>query len=105
MDLASLSLVGMMSILWQKGFNGLLCLVTTIIGVSSSTVTICPHAHEHSLIFFLSTTVLLSQKSGNSATTCMSHADLEGSEPDWGTSNARPWLKKHVMCCNLSSGF
>lgn len=45
--------------------------------------------------------VLLSQKGGNSATTCMTHFDLEGTEPDWGLSGARPWLKRHIMCCNL----
>jgi hypothetical protein len=49
--------------------------------------------------------VLLSYKGSNSATTCMSHADLEGTAPDWGLSNARPWLKRHIMCCNLNNGF
>ncbi|KAL3786143.1 hypothetical protein HJC23_010717 [Cyclotella cryptica] len=49
--------------------------------------------------------VLISQKGGNSATTCMSHADLEGSSPDWGLTGDRPWLKRHIMCCNLKNGF
>jgi hypothetical protein len=45
--------------------------------------------------------VLISQKKGNSATTCMGHADLEGDVPDWGLTSDKPWLKKHIMCCKV----
>ena len=43
--------------------------------------------------------VLISQKKGNSATTCLGHKELEGSNPEWGLSEEKAWKKKHILCC------
>ena len=45
--------------------------------------------------------VLVGQKYQNSATTCMTHMELEGSSPDWGLTNENAHLKKHIMCCSF----
>ncbi|KAL7462817.1 hypothetical protein ACHAXS_003191 [Conticribra weissflogii] len=45
--------------------------------------------------------IMIGQKDGNSATTCMSHHQLEGSHPDWGLNSDNPELKPYIMCCNM----
>jgi hypothetical protein len=45
--------------------------------------------------------VLISQKLGNSATTCLGHEELEGAPPDWGLTSDNVLGKRHIMCCNL----
>ncbi len=45
--------------------------------------------------------VMIGQMHGNSATTCMSHEELEGGLPIWGTTGDWPETKKHVLCCEL----
>lgn len=47
--------------------------------------------------------VQIGQKSENSATTCMSHYQLEGSNPAWGLTSDKPELKKYVMCCTMNT--
>lgn len=47
--------------------------------------------------------VMIGQKGGNSATTCMSHYQLEGSNPSWGLTTERSELKKYVMCCTMNT--
>lgn len=46
--------------------------------------------------------VMIGQKGENSATTCMSHYQLEGCNPAWGLTTDRPELKKYVMCCTMN---
>ena len=45
--------------------------------------------------------VMIGQKYGNSATTCMDSYELEGEPPDWGTSNSNASKKKFIMCCSF----
>jgi len=45
--------------------------------------------------------IMIGQKDGNSATTCMSHHQLEGTHPDWGLNSDSPELKPYIMCCNM----
>lgn len=45
--------------------------------------------------------VMIGQKDGNSATTCMSHNQLEGGLPDWGMSTDHAEMKKHILCCTI----
>ena len=47
--------------------------------------------------------VMIGQKGENSATTCMSHYQLEGSNPSWGLTTERSELKKYVMCCTMNT--
>ena len=44
---------------------------------------------------------MVGQKHGNSATTCMTHEQLEGSPPVWGETGEWPEMKKHIMCCEI----
>ena len=46
--------------------------------------------------------VMIGQKGENSATTCMSHYQLEGSNPSWGLTSDKPEMKKYVMCCTMN---
>ena len=45
--------------------------------------------------------VLIGRKYENSAFTCMTHHDLEGSYPDWGLTRDNASAKLHIMCCSL----
>lgn len=45
--------------------------------------------------------VMIGQKYGNSATTCMDNWELEGGAPEWGTSDDNAEMKKYVMCCSF----
>jgi len=45
--------------------------------------------------------VMIGQKDGNAATTCMLHTQLEGGEPDWGLNEERQDIKNHVLCCSF----
>lgn len=45
--------------------------------------------------------VMIGQKYGNSATTCMDSLQLVGGEPAWGLSNERPEIKTYIMCCDF----
>lgn len=47
--------------------------------------------------------VMIGQKGENSATTCMSHYQLEGSNPTWGLTTDRTELKKYVLCCTMNT--
>ena len=47
--------------------------------------------------------VMIGQKGENSATTCMSHYQLEGSNPSWGLTTDNAELKKYVMCCTMNT--
>jgi len=44
--------------------------------------------------------VLVGRKYGNSATTCYSHEQLEGSLPVWGLSSENARVKRHIQCCS-----
>jgi len=44
--------------------------------------------------------ILISRKNDNSATTCLSHSQLNGSKPEWGLDASRKDNKLHVMCCS-----
>jgi len=44
--------------------------------------------------------ILISKKGDNSATTCLSHTQLNGSKPEWGLDDSLEDKKKHVMCCS-----
>lgn len=44
--------------------------------------------------------VMVGQKNGDPATTCMSHEQLERKEPVWGSTGENPEQKMHIMCCN-----
>lgn len=43
--------------------------------------------------------VMVGQKDENSATTCYSHEELEGTAPEWGLTSDMPEIKKYIMCC------
>lgn len=45
--------------------------------------------------------VMVGQKDGNAATTCMLHSQLEGGLPDWGLNEERQDLKNHILCCKF----
>jgi len=45
--------------------------------------------------------VMIGQKDGNAATTCMMHTQLEGGEPDWGLNDERKEIKNHILCCSM----
>jgi hypothetical protein len=45
--------------------------------------------------------VMIGQKDGNAATTCMMHTQLEGGEPDWGLNDERQDIKNHILCCSI----
>jgi len=45
--------------------------------------------------------VLVGRKYGNSATTCYSHKQLEGSSPAWGLSGEKASFKRHIQCCSF----
>jgi len=45
--------------------------------------------------------VLIGRKYDNSATTCYSHQQLEGSSPDWGWSSGNSGAKRHIQCCSF----
>ena len=45
--------------------------------------------------------VMIGQKDGNAATTCMLHTQLEGGEPDWGLNEERQDIKNHILCCGV----
>ena len=45
--------------------------------------------------------VLIGRKFQNSATTCMTHVDLEGTFPDWGLTGDNAGAKLHIQCCSL----
>mmetsp|Transcript_27007 Transcript_27007/g.57005 ORF Transcript_27007/g.57005 Transcript_27007/m.57005 type:complete len:693 (+) Transcript_27007:57-2135(+) len=45
--------------------------------------------------------VQIGRKYGNSATTCLSHKQLEGSNPEWGLSNDNASAKRHIQCCSF----
>ena len=45
--------------------------------------------------------VMIGQKDGNAATTCMLHSQLEGFQPDWGLNKERQEIKNHILCCNF----
>ncbi|KAL3823016.1 hypothetical protein ACHAXA_005204 [Cyclostephanos tholiformis] len=45
--------------------------------------------------------VLIGRKYENSAFTCLTHHDLEGSHPDWGLTADNSSAKLHIMCCSL----
>jgi hypothetical protein len=47
--------------------------------------------------------VMIGQKGSNSATTCMSHYQLEGSNPEWGLTSEKAELKKYIMCCTMNT--
>lgn len=44
--------------------------------------------------------VMVGRKGTNSATTCLSHVQLNGQEPSWGLDGSNKEMKKHVMCCS-----
>jgi hypothetical protein len=48
--------------------------------------------------------VMIGQKFRNSATTCMTYSENEGSPPpaSWAANDGTPNLKKHIMCCRSS---
>lgn len=45
--------------------------------------------------------VLVGRKYDNVATTCFTHSDLEGHEPDWGLTSDNFNAKHHILCCSL----
>jgi len=45
--------------------------------------------------------VMIGQKDGNAATTCMLHSQLEGGKPDWGLNEERQDIKNHILCCTF----
>jgi len=45
--------------------------------------------------------VQIGTKYGNSATTCFSHVQLEGSPPEWGMSGDNSSAKRHIQCCSF----
>jgi hypothetical protein len=47
--------------------------------------------------------VMIGQKGENSATTCMSHYQLEGSYPTWGLTDEQSEYKKYILCCTMST--
>lgn len=47
--------------------------------------------------------VMIGQKYDNAATTCLTHEQLEGNEPDWGTTSDNSDAKRHIMCCALNN--
>lgn len=44
--------------------------------------------------------VLIGKRRHNSATTCLSHVQLNGEEPQWGLDDSNNEMKKHVLCCS-----
>ena len=44
--------------------------------------------------------VLIGRKGTNSATTCLSHEQLEGVAAPWGLDGSMKEVKKHIMCCS-----
>jgi hypothetical protein len=45
--------------------------------------------------------VMIGQKGGNAATTCMLHKQLEGHDPEWGLNDERHEIKNHILCCKF----
>jgi len=44
--------------------------------------------------------VMIGKRLQNTATTCLSHVQLDGEEPLWGLDSSNKERKKHVMCCS-----
>lgn len=47
--------------------------------------------------------VQIGEKHENSATTCLSHVQLEGNKPDWGLDGTETQMKTYIMCCKLDN--
>jgi hypothetical protein len=45
--------------------------------------------------------VMIGQKYDNAATTCLTHEQLEGTLPDWGTTSQNSESKEHILCCDI----
>ena len=45
--------------------------------------------------------IMIGRKYGNSATTCYTHNQLEGSDPEWGYTREKSEAKLHVQCCSF----
>ena len=45
--------------------------------------------------------VMIGRKYGNSATTCLTHEQLEGGDPDWGLTLDNIGSKLHIQCCKF----
>lgn len=45
--------------------------------------------------------VMIGRKYDNSATTCLTHEQLEGGDPDWGLTTDNAGAKYHIQCCSF----
>ena len=45
--------------------------------------------------------VMIGEKDGDPSAKCKTYHQLEKTSPDWGLTNDRADIKKHIMCCNF----